>query len=202
MPNTFTDNPQASHTLANDQPNIQNNFRYIQGALGKDHQIVFNDSDTGTTFEGRHISVSLKDNGASPAFPGDGTDSFVWSHNGNLFYRTTTSGPFQFTTTATGSNFGGAATVGNSVLSGWTFLPGGLIMNYGKVDSPSGSSTAVTFSQNFPTAILNVMLTPSRNNSNDKVVAVSSGSPGVNGFTISYSSSDRPTSIYWVAIGN
>lgn len=197
---TYKDKPAASDILATSQGDIQGNFEFLQSVFNKDHQIVFNDTNS-TTAEGRHRSVGLIDGGVQ-AFPTDGLTGFVYATGGELYYRNSAAGPFQLTNSQTGSNFGGNATIGNSSHSGWTFLPGGLILNYGVVANPTGSSTAITFAQNFPTRIMNIMVSPQRSNTDDKVVAIAnSPGPSQSGFTITYSSSDLPKGIYWMAIG-
>jgi hypothetical protein len=164
MPNTFTDNPQAGHTLATDQPNIEANFLYLANTLGTsnsnngDHQISIGGTDA-VTFEGRHRQVCFNNrHGSAPTVAGigDGTNALLYADNGNVFFGSVTgAGAFQLTTYNSGANFGGHATIGGSINAGWTFLPGGLILQYGTVQSPGGGGT-VQFPIAFPNAPLSI----------------------------------------------
>lgn len=174
MPNQFKDIPQPGDILATSQSDLEHNFLYIQGALGKDHQVVIGDTDTGTPFEGRHLQVSLKGQAASIAFPSDSVDSQIWSHSGNLFFQNGTAGQsFQFTTANSTANFGSivnyqAAGGGfGSCTGGWTFLPGGLIMNYGSVTTVNpGGSINVKLACTFPGSnIASIVVTPNTTSS-------------------------------------
>ena len=210
MPNTYTDNPQASHTLAADQPNIRANFDYIANTLGTslksgDHQVSIGGVDT-NSFEGRHLQVCLNNrHGAAPTVAGigDGTNSLIYSDNGNLFFGSATgAGAFQITTYNSGGTFGNATT-------GWTFFPGGLIANYGKVTGqtgawPAGNQT-INFNApniNFPTACFSVMVTfigPASSSAGDVCIISTSTSSFVWAFTGSASASFD--GFYWIAIG-
>ena len=112
MPNQFKDKPDAADLLSNSQSDLKGNFEYVQGALGKDHQVVFGDTDTGTTFGGRHKQVSLNNRGSAVAHPADGTSSFFYDNGGNTFWRNASVGPVQMTN----------ATVPVAAASGATFL--------------------------------------------------------------------------------
>src|SRR6185437_13586618 len=150
MANTYTDTPIASHTLAADQPVIEGNFLYLANTLGTsngkngDHQIALTGVDT-TQFEGRHRQVCLNNrHGAAPTVAGigDGTNALIYADDGNIFFGSVTgTGAFQLTTYNGGANFGGYATIATAGFktvrgAGWTFLPGGLIYQYGYIQSP------------------------------------------------------------------
>jgi hypothetical protein len=141
MPNTFKDVPQPGDILSQSQSDLEHNFLYLQGALGKDHQIVIGDTDTGTTFEGRHLAVSLNNKGTSPAFPGDGTDSFFWSNTGDLWGRNATSPPLQLTNL----NFSAQA-MAPSTATGYANLTGGVSVQWGTITTAvNQADTAVTY---------------------------------------------------------
>lgn len=150
--NTYQDKPLAGDVLSVSQGDIEHNFLYLANTLGSaqpnkaggtgpgDHQISIGGLDN-VQFEGRHLSVSFKDQGGALAYPQDGTDAYMWSNGGNIFWGNATSGPFQLTTGNTGANFGGDATISPGgifttiIHAGWTSLPGGLILQYGQIAS-------------------------------------------------------------------
>jgi hypothetical protein len=215
MPNTFTDVPIDSHTLAQDQDPMRQNFGYIPGALGKDHQIVFGDSDTGTPFEGRHMQVSLNNrHGAVPTVAGigDETNSLIYSDNGNLIFGSALgAGAFQLTTYNAAANFGGNATItiGGFTINnaGWTFLPGGLILMYANSLVLSNPSvTTIPFPFTFPNNVFAITFGLSYsggNNPGANNVYIKSGSINQSNFqVVSSASGGSFTPVYYMAIGN
>jgi hypothetical protein len=202
MTYSLTDAPIASHTLANDQPLIENNNLYWANVLLKDHQIgAVGGTNSGVTFEGRHIQVAFSNrNGSPPTVSGigDGTNALLYSNNGNIFFGSATgAGAFQLTTYNSGSNFGGTT-------NGWTFLPGGLILQYGQVASP-GTSGQVTFPIAFPSgsAPFSIQVTLERGSGN-QTVTVDNGSTNAapNSTKFGYlSSSGGSNFVFWIAIG-
>lgn len=207
MPNTYTDTPIASHTLAADQPAIEANFLYLANTLGTslksgDHQIAVGDLDN-ASFEGRHLQVCLNNrHGAAPTVAGigDGTNSMIYSDNGNLFFGSATgAGAFQLTTYNSGGNFGGNP-------NGWTMLPGGLIMQYGtSAINASGTPTTISFPITFPSAVLSITLgfvSSQGNSPSANSVFIKSGSVATNQFVVTNSSSGGSLgNIYYMAIG-
>lgn len=219
MPNTLTDNPQASHILANDQPVMRANNLYYVNTLGKDHQIALNDSD-GTTFEGRHIQVSLNNrSNANLPWVSDGTDSLLWSNAGNIYFKSSlgTGLAFQMTTfnANNSSLFGllvnnytpqsGGGAVGTNFSAGWTFLPGGMIMQYGIVFSLSNPIT-VKFPINFPSgnAPFNIQLTYINSTTSGTAMSVDTSTPANSQKFVARVTNASTSSfgMYWVAIGN
>lgn len=197
MPNTYTDTPIASHTLAADQPNMEANFLYLANTLGtslsatKDHQISVGGVDT-ASFEGRHLSVSLKNKGLNPAHPGDGTDSYLWSNGGNVWGRNTTSSPILLTYFQ-----GGQSLVANN---GFTSIAG-IMIQYGS--ATKSTDGIVTFGTPFPNNLFNVQVTMLENNNNRHFVFVKT--IALNQFTVASRDSggnDESNTFYWMALGN
>jgi hypothetical protein len=209
MPNTYKDIPQPGDILATSQGDIEHNFLYLANTLGTsskagDHQISVNGVDN-TSFEGRHRQVCLSNrNGGVPTVAGigDGTNALLYSNNGNIFFGSANgAGAFQLTTYNAGSNFGGTNT-------GWTFLPGGLMLLYGVIAPNSSTTNTVNFAAltlpNFPTAIFQAQVTRQRTTSDpgssyeyyvDNTTLAQTGFNIINrdGHTYGY---------YWMAIGN
>jgi hypothetical protein len=185
---TFQDKPLAADLLSNSQADLKGNFDYLQGALGglggtaKDHQIVFGNTNV-TTSEGRHNSVGLIDHGVQ-SFPSDGLDSFWYSTGGNTFWRNSSVGPVQMTN----------ATVPSAAANGYTFLPGGILLQWGNF---TGSSSPITISYpiGFTTAY-QVVVTSNNTNSLSVVTAV-----GNINFTVALNNPGGGITIRWFAIG-
>lgn len=176
MANTYTDTPIASHTLAADQPVIEGNFLYLANTLGTsnakngDHQISLTGVDS-TAFEGRHRQVCLNNRHAgvpTVAGIGDGTNAMIYADNGNLVFGSATgAGAFQLTTYNAGANFGANVNYQASasgiakVTGGWTFLPGGLLMQYGAATTLSpGGTVKVIYAIPFPVSFISIVVTP------------------------------------------
>jgi hypothetical protein len=207
MPNTFTDVPIASHTLAQDQDPMRQNFNYLVDTLGTsnakngDHQISLAGVDS-TQFEGRHRQVCFNNrHGAAPtaAGIGDGTNALLYADDGNIFLDSTTlAGPYKITNVNAAMPL---ATFG-ATNNGWTFLPGGLFVQYGRVNGPNVPSTGtVTFAQAFPTALFSVFFNFARNASSTDSFWIDD-TKTFDKTTFSWKSSTGSASkLYWVAIG-
>jgi len=209
MPNSYSDTPIASHTLAADQPVMEANFNYLANTLGTsnakngDHQISIGGADN-NAFEGRHRQVCFNNrNGSEPVATSiaDGVDSLLYSKNGNVYFSSSLgASPFQLTTYNAQANFGASP-------NGWTFLPGGLILQYGtSAVNTVGTPTTITFPMTFPTAVLSITMGFVNNAGGNSPAAnsafVKSGSVATNQFVVMNSSSGNLTNIYWMAIGN
>ncbi len=206
--NAFTDVPQGSHTLAADQPPMESNFLYLVQTLGVnqpnksppntlgDHQIFLGSND-GNLFEGRHLRVSLNNQGSTALTCVDGADNTIWSSNGSIYCRNTTeSGPVQLT-----QNFSPVAS-----LNGYTFLPGGLLLQWGSVNSiVSGTQN---FPIPFPNVCFNIQMTPYTTTSDPMTQLLLgctlNGAP-INNTTFKYFfvyGATHLTGFFWMAIGN
>jgi hypothetical protein len=195
MPNIFSNTPQATDILSQSQVDINTNMLYIQGALGKDHQVVIGDTDTGTQFEGRHLQVSFKNRAGVVANPGDGTSSFLYDNGGNLFWNNASTAAVQMTNQNVG--------VPVVAATGYSWLPGGLMIQWGTVAASISSTVAVNYAVPFAVTFTPVpMVTPFRTVGGSVTVDVYVTGSSVNGFTIN-NAALSPTSLgyYWYAIG-
>ena len=92
--------------------------------------------------------------------------------------------------------------------NGYTFLPGGVIMQWGIVAGSSSSSIPVTFATSniaFPNACFNVSVVavrPSSSPGSDFGTVVVNGSVSKTGFTIGNIGGHTVNNWYWTAIGN
>jgi hypothetical protein len=84
--------------------------------------------------------------------------------------------------------------------NGYTFLPGGLIYQWGVLSSPAQAGF-ITFPVPFPNNCFNVQLTIRRDSSTGTQAVYLNGSPATNRFGYTGSSSSN-TALFWTAIGN
>lgn len=127
----------------------------------------------------------------------------------NLFYTPDASGNiYQLTRTITASypNFGtnlayGAPPAGFSQVGGWTFLPGGLLLQYGLFSKAGalGTSGTIQFPVAFTSAVYSVNPTLIRASSNSHPISM----PATAGLTSFQFQTDTTQSdaVYWSAIG-
>jgi hypothetical protein len=206
LSNTYTDCPIASHTLAFDQPLMEDNFLYLANTLGtslnasKDHQISVGGVDT-NSFEGRHRQVSFNNQliaSVTPAFS-DGATMAMFAANGDLNITFPSYGA-----SSTQMTVKSKPPVTASTGSSW--LPGGLIIQWGISSvNVSGTKTTITFSPAFSSTAYNVTLTPINNTGSASptanMVQIDAGSVTSTNFRVTNSSSGSITQIYWLAIG-
>jgi hypothetical protein len=85
------------------------------------------------------------------------------------------------------------------VTGGWTFLPGGMLLQYGILANPTNNATI-----KYPVAFTSfafITLGAVRNNTDDKTISVKDGSSTITQFQIIMSNSSLPTALYWHSIG-
>lgn len=139
--------PQPTDLLSDSQGDIQQNFLSLDNTFGVNH---FQFSLTDGT-EGKHKFVEMPIIGAFPAVPPglSGNEATIYGQTGNgssqLFFTNGASGNGYQLTRASDANYANFATSP----SGWTFLPGGLIFQYGSVTAGNDSVQTVTFPRPF-----------------------------------------------------
>ncbi len=201
---TFNPNiPRPTDLLSNSQGDLLANNGALNSTFSRNH-IPLNVA----TNNGKHSFVELVFSnpvGSPPAPPLSSGGGTVYtksvSSKAQLFFSPGSSGN-QYQLTATDqANF---STFADNT-TGWTFLPGGLILQYGK-DSIStiGSATTITFPYTFPSNVFSITFacintqgnSPTANN-----IYVKDGSVTTSQFKAINSSSGGTTEIYWMAIG-
>jgi hypothetical protein len=86
--------------------------------------------------------------------------------------------------------------------NGYQKLPGGLIIQWGRVDAVvAGSSSAVTFPIPFPAALLNQQATILNTGGQSAAMSAGCNTGNVNGMSVFHNGNTTPTAIAWVAIG-
>lgn len=133
--------PTGLVNLDEDYLNIQNNFTQLNTSFGINH-LPYNDQ---TNKNGKHTFVEMVDNTVIPAGlkPSEGT-LYTKSNAGvtDMYYTPDNSGnEYQITRVGT-ANFGTFGAV-----TGWTFLPGGLLFQWGLATSVGTSlpNTTIIF---------------------------------------------------------
>lgn len=205
--------PASANNPSNDQSPLRTNTNSVDSLIAEDHYSF------GVANGGLHKQMRIIDLLATPGSRATGMGT-LWTENttttgaikeSELFYvPDNTSDRYQLTRTISGKKslfstntiYQAAAGTKPSTTGGWSFLPGGMLIQYGiSTNANLSTNNAVEFPVPFMTFVGSIVLTPVRNNSNDKVVAITTGSISNAGFTFILSGSSQPTSITWMAIG-
>jgi hypothetical protein len=202
-----TDLPLSGESLGSTRDRIRANFQEIASVNAVNH-VAFN-----SVGEGKHKFLQMPEQAAAPATlvneggvytkvgtnPAE-TNLFFRGENSGFEYQITKSFSAQTGRFANNSNY----QVGPPSLNGgWTFLPGGLMLQYGMTNAASGSSTrTVTFPVQFPNAVFSINVTGLR----------ASSSPGntdawvATGYTTTsfdiFNNGSHSFQFFWWAIGN
>lgn len=171
----WTDNiPNANNTLAADQPNMQNNNTYLATSIAVDHNFTKN---TGTTQDGYHKVIHFVNQVGDPVSVTNTGQLYTKTVNGNqqVFFENSAGNVQQLTnapSTATFSRFGTntnyqtASGSNSSVTGGWSYMPGGVILQYGSTTTLNpGGTVTVQLAMTFPTAVYGVVVTPNTSSS-------------------------------------
>lgn len=198
--------PQPTDLLSNSQGQILNNFNILNTAFGKNHT-PFATAEN----QGKHTFVEMPKLSTQPTLTvpatlaGEGSLFTIGVNYTNpavtvteLYYTPDASGnAYQLTSCPSATNFA-------AVTNGWTFLPGGLLLQYGQVSSP-GTSGQITFPLAFPSnnPPYSIFLTLERSSAS-QTVTVDSGTsnPAPTAEKFGYlNSSSGSTILFWMAVG-
>lgn len=208
--------PTGSVELNTDYQNIQDNFKSLDKIFGVDHVKFSTGVNNGfhtivhfLQFSGLTVNPSNPKN-YPPTVPA--TIPFTgqlftcgcndgYSTDKALFYLNGNGGVTQLT-----SNFSPA----DNNLGGYTFLPGGLVIQWGRLKLNSrGSYTNVVFATNninFANNVLSINLTilydSNTASPSGTSIYVVPGTESKTGFSISNTSSSSSLTAEWIAIGN
>lgn len=197
---TYSPRPKPSgDTLVGSRDQIRTNFEVIQDRFEDNHTAYGSGS-------GKHSFIQIPERAAIPAglVASDGT-LYTKDANGRsqLFYTDEDSGnEYQmtranvgaFTEFATNTNYSG------SINGGWTFLPGGMILNYGFLSAATTTTRTITFAKSLTNTSYSVTITPVGVSLNDTNVSVITGSISNTSFDVRNPNS-LSIGIYWMAIG-
>lgn len=207
--------PTGTIPLNQDYLNLQGNFTSLSNQWSVDHVPLTSNGVPPNQPNGYHIPIHMvpfstissnPPNNYPPATPTSvGGYGQLWSAQVNdgingdeaLFFLTGGNRNLQLT-----RNF-----TPRTTQTGYTFLPGGLILMWGLTTGiPVNGTLPVTFPKiqggvAFPANCFNVSVTGIRSNSGGDGIFILSSSVNVNGFTFR-NGSGSITSAYWMAIGN
>jgi hypothetical protein len=204
--------PQPTDNLSVSQGNMLGNFQQLQTSFSVNHVPL-----TTAINNGKHIFLQIPSLGNNPTLPpllaiGDGTlytnnisasdektELFYTPDAGELAYQMTRTSTTSYPSFANNTNYETASD--GTQLGGWTFLPGGLLLNYGfEVLSGSGS---IPFPRAFNNPPYSIQLTLIANHSTNSVNTVFIISPvNASSFNWGYTGTTSYTSFYWMAIGS
>jgi len=198
--------PTGSVPLNQDYLNIQNNFGQLNTQFNVDHVPLT--STSGNPPNGYHTAIHLVPQ-VEPATVSDIGE--IWTTKADDGYSNDTI-LFQKTggalKTQLSRNFQPTVTAGN----GYTFIPGGLVYQFGSANSGAGSGAnlTVTFPIKFTVSLLSLQLCVLENSNSRRIwhinTIVSTGLPlSVTGFTAyitDENGSNKVNKVYWTAVGN
>lgn len=191
--------PNSGQSLGQTRDQIRNNIAALKTSLAVNHV----DLDLANTGKHKYVVMPI----TTPTLPGaasegviytkagpNGTDIYYSADNGNKEYQITRVKDSSFTKFGTSSALPSAN--GNG---GWTFLPGGLLLQYGSFNP--NTSTTVQFPISFTSTPFSVTLTGSADNNSTFRAGVSTGTLTNTQFIFEGSISSHWNPIYFVAIG-
>lgn len=191
--------PSTGQTLGGTRDQIRQNFVEIDSTLTINHYSM-NEANTG-----KHKFASFPVQAADPTTAA--SESAIYSKTGvpNIFIRNQSDGQVYQLTNMKDASIASFATFTNylgTLNGGWTFLPGGLLLQYGILPSPTDLAT-ITFPLSFNSAaeVFSITLGGVRSNTNDKVISILDGSITATKFQVTLSGSSPPTNVFWQAIG-
>lgn len=202
---TFTSNiPAAGDSLGGSRAQIVDNFSNYKANWETNHGLV-NDADSG-----KHLFMQMPEQVAAPTTAANEGALYTKVANNvtNLFFREENNGTERAVTLfnnvandITRYNTNTVAYVANHN-GGWTFLLGGLIIQYGVRSAMVSGPNTITFPRTFPTAVFSIQVTPVRDSSNiDTVYIRAAGDITTTNFIVR-NTANGITSVHWLAIGN
>ena len=195
--------PNPPNNPSSDVPGMQTNCNSLNSLISVDH-IGFND---GSNNGGRHLQVQMPVQGSIPSglIGGEGTLYTKSGTGAQLFYTPGVSGNEYQLTRVIGPNFATFGTFTNyppAVVNqngGWTFLPGGLLYQYGTMQT-TGSSTAVVFPIMFSSGLYSLNISYSQSSGGGATYGYTQQSQ--TGFKFNTSTGTVGINFFWMAIGN
>lgn len=181
----------ASVPLSSDSPSTfpaqnQTNMSRLETIIGNDHQF----NGTAASNDGYHNLINMTIQAPSGALASTGR--LYAKSNVNIY-------PYYMDDNGVEQQLAGQNSI---AASGYTTLPGGVIMQWGTKSSP-GTSGSVTFGLTFPTAIFQVQLTLQHTGSGAETYTVQGSTPpSTTGFSYTTSASGATSKLFWVALGN
>lgn len=187
----FTPNiPQVGQSLGNSRSQVLNNFAVLRSSFAANH------ADVNDLNSGKHTFIQYVVQGSDPSTAANEIARYtkLVSSVAREFLRLPSNGAvFQVS--------GPAPSVGTN---GYTYLPGGLLMQWGTRAGSSSATNPVTFPIAFSAAPYYVNAIPVRASSSpgsDFTTVIVTGTVTTTGFSIGNIGSHTMVSWYWTAIG-
>lgn len=196
--------PQPGDLLSNSQGDLLANNAALDASFSVNH-LPFSDASANN---GKHTFVELLQQSAKPTTAAlEGTlytkDDTTPTNRTQLFYIGDAGGAgieYQLTKCidAQIASFGNKILTSAGHFSGWTFLPGGLIMFYGSVNTP-GTTGSVAYNFGFPSGTGAFSITLSVLSAAATTFRYKFKNSSATGFN--YDIDNAPTDLTWMAIG-
>lgn len=184
--------PNPPNLPSQDVGNMQVNTNSIYDLINVDHWTF--GASGGSQIDGRHRQVSLA-NESAPGVPAN-IGGVLFANNPA---PTNISWPFWQNASGTVQLISGVPSV---AASGYTFLPGGVIMQWGVVSAPSGTGGPFNFPIAFPNNFFSMSLTMDRSSGSSTSYDIFlSGTPSTTQFSTN-SGTSGSHNVYFIAIGN
>jgi hypothetical protein len=195
---TYVSSPNSGQTLGQTRDQIRTNSDLLKAAIEVNHVAL------GLADVGKHKFVVMPVQGAAPTTAAGEAATYSKNVGGAsqlFFIRDNTAGTeFQFTAGDTSlATFSTNTAYAANHSGGWTFLPGGMIIQYG-VRSTPGNSGAITFPLVFPSGVYSIQVSLYRASADHNVIINSGTPPTTAGFNYLCDTSGS-VAINWVAIG-
>lgn len=197
-----TDIPISGDSLGGTRDRIRANFQLINSVLAVNHA-AFN-----TLNAGKHNFLQVPElSTQTPTTPPTTAvnECALYSNVGanpaetNLYFRGENNGFNYQLTRAYSSYTSSFANTSGTGTSGWTFLPGGMILAYGSKSSP-GTSGSITFPVVFTNPPYSIQVSLYRGSAG-QIATIDSGTPPTTTQFNYLTSSGGSTSLFWMAIG-
>ena len=186
--------PTGSVPLNIDYQNLRTNFTALNTIFGVDH-LTYNNA---TAQKGYHTNIHMVPAGSNPsAVVGYGT----------LYNRTTNDGydsdQTLFFLTGDGKRLQLTSNVSPSLANtGYTFLPGGLILQWGRTNIQSTGNVPIVFPLAFANAVYSAQVTYSITDNTTVRSGISAGTLSTTGFTWEGTNSSQLRTLFWMVIGS
>ena len=184
--------PNSAQSLDGTRDYIRENMNILRNTIGRNHVDV-NDANYGKHNFSEYIDQS--------------TNTPVIVAGECAVYGRAAGGLTQLTFTPDGNNnvYQLTRAIPNpptnfALANGWSFLPGGLFIQWGSVNSPGSGPSTVTFPTPFTNPPFSIQITPRNDGSHSAFTYYIDGSPNNISFKYRGSTSGSDT-LYWVAIG-
>ena len=190
----LTQTPNAGDILSDSQVDLQNNFTYLQTGLNRDHIVDFY-GNTSDAKQCLHKKVSLVPQVSPDPVMTPGAQSLLYTFSNNLYFKNSSNVPVGIK--LTNNEASSPLSTGN----GMSWLPGGLMIQWGQFTSASNPAT-VTFPVAFSAPPFSIVATVA--NPATQTVSVQVRAQTMTNFTyytFSGSSSAVNMPINWIAIG-